>query len=153
MLFMFESFVLYKWGVQIIIQSCSIATNDIYRIHLHTCMYVGTFAHLFHFIHQAPIEFTQCSYSFILYICIVEFSIIIIIIIITTIYRHLLYHNKYHYHHLLITTIIFLDIIILTIFLFYFISMSHLFIIIIVWMDGLLSTWPVGLVNWRLYVL
>ncbi len=41
-LFMFESFVLY---IQIIIISCSIAKNDIYRIHLYT------------------IEFTQCSYG------------------------------------------------------------------------------------------
>ena len=91
------------------------------RIHLHRCMYVGTFAHLFHL---APIEFTQCSYS-ILYICIVEFSIIII-----TFYR---------------------DIIILTIFiLFYFHVLTlHYYYS----MDILLSTSPVGMVNWRLYVL
>ena len=72
------------------------------------------------------------------------------VIIIITIYRHLLYHNKYHYHHVLFTTIIILDIIILKIFLFY-LHVSSLYYDYR--MDGLLSTGPVGMVNWRLYVL
>ena len=111
LLFMFESFVLYKWGVQIIILSCSVATNDIYRIHLHTCMYVGTFAHLFHFMHQASIEFTQCSYSSFYTYALSNSSSSS-----SSLSIAIFYHNKYHYHHVLITTIIILDIIILTIF-------------------------------------
>ena len=110
LLFMFESFVMY---IQIIILSCSIATNDIYRLHLHTCMYVGAFAHLFHYMHQASIEFTQCShssfYTYALQNSASSSSSLSIAIC---------YHNKYHYHHVLITTIIILDIIILTILFF-----------------------------------
>ncbi len=58
-------------------------------------------------------------------------------------------HCRIFHHHLLISTIIILDIIIFLILFLFYVSFLHYYYR----MDGLLSTWPVRMVNWRLYVL
>ena len=129
MLFIKLSYV-WWWDTYIIILYCDVAFT--YR---HVCMYVRTFLYLIHSMHQLSLYNPRLVsfYTFAWWNSSSSSSLLP-----SSIYRDehhdYYYHNKYH-HHLLISTIIILDIIILTIFIFYFISMSHLFIIFIVWTD------------------
>ena len=122
-----------------IIFNCDVAFT--YR---HVCMlghsYILYISYI-NWLYTMPIQF---HYIHMLY-SMVEFSIIIYI------YRRDLhvysFHNEYHYLHLFIS----ISIISTFLFLFYF-HVSSLYYYYYS-MDGLLSTWPVSMVNWRLYVL
>ena len=134
MLFMFDSFVLYKWGV-VFMSNHHMCGDDTYIIILyydvafiyrHTCMLGHSYILCISYKRWLYTMLIQFHYIHVLY-NIVEFSIIM------TIYhrnRHdYNYHDKYHHHHHFNHNIIF---------------MSHLFIIIIGWTDCS----PLGQLEW-----